>query len=97
MCKINTKIMSIFVPHNRLQFLSLSTKNSNIFPMSHLLNKAAAHKLAKSIDIRLGSTGVDALNLRIEQIIKEAAEKARHDKRKTILERDVVYEPDLFS
>jgi len=65
--------------------------------MSHLLNKAAAHKLAKSIDIRLGSTGVDALNLRIEQIIKEAAEKARHDKRKTILERDVVYEPDLFS
>jgi histone H3/H4 len=65
--------------------------------MSHLLNKTAAHKLARSINIRLGSTGIQALNERIEQIIKEAAEKARHDKRKTILERDVVHEPDLFS
>lgn len=65
--------------------------------MSHLLNQTAARKLAKSINIHLGSTGIDALNVRIEQIIKEAAEKALHDKRKTILERDVVYEPDLFS
>lgn len=65
--------------------------------MVHLLNKTAAHKLAKSIGIRLGSTGIVALNLRIEQIVKEAAEKARHDKRKTILERDVTHEPDLFS
>ena len=65
--------------------------------MSQLLNKTAAHKLAKSIHIRLGSTGIEALNERIEQIIKEAADKARHDKRKTILERDVKHEPDLFS
>jgi histone H3/H4 len=65
--------------------------------MSRLLNKTAAHKLAKEINIRLGSTGVDALNERIAQIIKEAAIKARHDKRKTILERDVKQEPDLFS
>ena len=65
--------------------------------MSHLINKTAAHKLARSIDIRLGSTGIKALNERIEQIIKEAAVKARHDKRKTILERDVAHEPDLFS
>lgn len=65
--------------------------------MLHLLNQTAARKLAKSINIHLGSTGIDALNLRIAQIIKEAAEKAMHDKRKTILERDVVHEPDLFS
>jgi histone H3/H4 len=65
--------------------------------MSRLLNKTAAHKLAKEINIRLGSTGVDALNERIAQIIKEAAKKALHDKRKTILERDVKHEPDLFS
>ena len=65
--------------------------------MSHLLNQTAARKLAKSINIHLGSTGIEALNVRIEQLIKEAAEKARHDKRKTILERDVTYEPDLFS
>ena len=65
--------------------------------MSHLLNATAAHKLAKKLNIRLGSTGVKALNERIEQIMKEAAEKARHDKRKTILERDVAHEPDLFS
>jgi histone H3/H4 len=65
--------------------------------MSHLLNITAARQLAKSMDIHLGTTGITALNKRIEQIIREAAEKSRHDKRKTILERDVAHEPDLFS
>jgi hypothetical protein len=63
----------------------------------NLLNSAAAHKLAKSIDIRLGTTGIKALNDRIEQIIREAAIKSRKAHRKTILERDVAHEPDLFS
>ena len=65
--------------------------------MSHLLNITAARQLAKSMDIHLGTTGITALNKRIEQIIRDAAEKSRHDKRKTILERDVAHEPDLFS
>jgi histone H3/H4 len=65
--------------------------------MSNLLNRAAAHKLAKSIDIRLGTSGINALNARIEQIIKDSAVKARKDQRKTILDRDVHHEPDLFS
>ena len=65
--------------------------------MSHLLNTTAARHLAKSIGIHLGSTGIQALNERIEQILREAADKARHDRRKTILERDVKQEPDLFS
>lgn len=65
--------------------------------MSHLLNQTAARKFAKSINIHLGSTGIKALNERIEEIIKDAAVKAKHDKRKTILERDVVHERDLFS
>lgn len=65
--------------------------------MSHLLNTSAARHLAKKIDIHLGATGIEALNKRIEQIIKEAAAKARLDRRKTILERDVMHEPDLFS
>jgi len=65
--------------------------------MPHLLNSTAARKLAKDLDIHLGTTGIDALNKRIEKIIREAAEIARHDKRKTILERDVSREPDLFS
>jgi histone H3/H4 len=65
--------------------------------MNKYLNQSAAHKLAKSIDIRLGSSGIKALNARIEEIIKEAAVKARKDRRKTILERDIVYKPDLFS
>ena len=65
--------------------------------MSHLLNFTAARQFAKKIDIHLGTTGIEALNKRIEQIIKEAAAKARHDRRKTILERDVMHEPDLFS
>jgi hypothetical protein len=64
--------------------------------MSYLLNITAARQLAKSMDIHLGTTGITALNKRIEQIIREAAEKSRHDKRKTILERDVAHEPDLF-
>ena len=78
-------------------FLSLYCNSVNINTMSHLLNKTAAHKLAREIDIRLGSSGIEALNQRIEQIIRDAAKKARHDKRKTILERDVAHEPDLFS
>lgn len=65
--------------------------------MSHLLNTTAARKLAKSIDIHLGTTGIAAMNKRIEKIIREAAEIARHNKRKTILERDVSRDPDLFS
>lgn len=65
--------------------------------MAKLLNKTAAHKLAKKIDIRLGSSGVTALNERIEEIIKEAALRARKDRRKTILDRDVIREKDLFS
>ncbi len=65
--------------------------------MSRLLNNTAARQLARSIGIHLGRTGIDALNHRIEQIIRESAEKARHDRRKTILERDVAHEPDLFS
>jgi hypothetical protein len=65
--------------------------------MSHLLNTTAARNLAKAMDIHLGTTGIEALNKRIEQIMKDAAQKARQDKRKTILERDVSHEPDLFS
>ncbi len=65
--------------------------------MNNLLNQSAAHKLAKSMDIRLGSSGIKALNTRIEEIIKEGSLKARKAKRKTILERDVIKDPDLFS
>jgi histone H3/H4 len=65
--------------------------------MSRLLNTTAARHLARSINIHLGASGIEALNRRIEQIIRESAEKARHDKRKTILERDVTHEPDLFN
>lgn len=65
--------------------------------MANLLNKTAAHKLAKTLDIRLGTTGIKALNNRIKEIMKEAAAKARKSRRKTILERDVVAPKDLFT
>jgi hypothetical protein len=65
--------------------------------MNHLLNQTAARKLVRSLDIRLGTSGIKALNARIEEIIKEASAKARKSRRKTILERDVRYEHDLFS
>ncbi|MBW6459641.1 MAG: hypothetical protein K0B08_03630 [Bacteroidales bacterium] len=65
--------------------------------MAKLLNKTAAQKLAKKIDIRLGTSGIEALNNRIEEIMKEAALRARNDRRKTILDRDVIREKDLFS
>ena len=66
-------------------------------PMNNLLNQSAAHKLAKSLDIRLGTSGIKAINNRIEEIMQEAALKARKARRKTILERDVKHEKDLFS
>jgi histone H3/H4 len=65
--------------------------------MNNLLNQSAAHKLAKSLDIRLGTSGIKAINNRIEEIMQEAAIKARKARRKTILERDVKHEKDLFS
>jgi histone H3/H4 len=65
--------------------------------MANLLNQSAAHKLAKSLDIHLGASGIKALNTRIEEIISEAALKSRKSKRKTILERDVTREKDLFN
>ena len=65
--------------------------------MNNLLNQSAAHKLAKSLDIRMGKSGIKALNNRIDEIIKEASLKALKARRKTILERDVTREKDLFS
>jgi histone H3/H4 len=65
--------------------------------MANLLNQSAAHKLAKSFDIRLGTSGIKALNNRIGEIIKEASAKARKARRKTILDRDIMHEKDLFS
>lgn len=65
--------------------------------MSNLLNQSAAHKLAKSVGIRLGASGINALNTRIEELIKEAATRSRKNHRKTILERDIRKDPDLFS
>jgi hypothetical protein len=65
--------------------------------MNNLINRAAAHKMAKSLDIRLGTSGINALNDRIGEIIKEASVKARKARRKTILDRDVTHEKDLFS
>jgi len=65
--------------------------------MNNYLNQTAARKLAKSLDIHLGTSGIKALNIRIEEIVKEAAKKSRKARRKTILERDVTKEKDLFS
>jgi hypothetical protein len=65
--------------------------------MANLLNQTAAHKLAKSLDIHLGTSGIKALNTRIEQIINEAAIRSRKARRKTILDRDVAHEMDLFN
>jgi len=65
--------------------------------MNNLLNQTAAHKLAKSLEIRLGTSGIKALNNRIGEILKEASAKARKDRRKTILDRDVTHEMNLFS
>jgi hypothetical protein len=65
--------------------------------MNSYLNRTAAHKLAKTLNIRLGTSGIKALNIRIEEIMAEASVKARKARRKTILERDIIHEKDLFS
>ncbi len=40
--------------------------------MPRLINVTAARKLAGNLPIHLGSTGIEALNQRIEQIIRHA-------------------------
>jgi len=65
--------------------------------MANLLNQSAARKLAKTLNIHIGTSGIKALNTRIEELMKEAAQRARKARRKTILERDLIHEKDLFS
>ncbi len=65
--------------------------------MANLINQSAARKLAKSLNIHLGTSGIKALNARIEEIISEAALRSLKSRRKTILERDVTREKDLFN
>jgi hypothetical protein len=65
--------------------------------MANLLNQSAARNVAKKLNIHLGSSGIKALNIRIEELISEAALKSRKARRKTILDRDVTHQPDLFS
>jgi hypothetical protein len=80
-----------------LKFLSLGFINNRSLVMASLLNQSAARKLAKSLNIHLGTSGIKGLNQRIEEVMNEAAVKARKARRKTILERDVIREKDLFS
>lgn len=65
--------------------------------MANLINQSAARKLAKSLNIHLGTSGIKALNARVEEIISEAALRSRKSRRKTILDRDVTREKDLFN
>ena len=65
--------------------------------MANLLNQSAARKLAKALNIHMGTSGIKALNTRIEELMTEAAQRARKARRKTILERDLIHEKDLFS
>ena len=73
------------------------TKDQRPKTMTNLLNQSAARKLTKSMNIHLGTSGIKALNIRIEEIINEAALRSRKSRRKTILERDVTREKDLFN
>jgi len=81
----------------RRDFFIFTLKIKQTQAMSHLINHSAAHKLAKSLNIRLGSSAIEALDKRIAEIIAEGAKRAAVDKRKTILDRDIIHEPDLFS
>ena len=57
--------------------------------MANLINQSAARKLAKSLNIHLGTSGIKALNARIEEIISEPPLRSQKSTRKTILQRHV--------
>lgn len=61
-----------------------------------LVRKTQARALAKSLKIKISADSFPELDKRIADILKQAARKARVEKRKTILRRDVEKQPDLF-
>ena len=63
----------------------------------HRINHTGARKTAKQLGVRISKGALDKLNNKMLDIIKEASERARLDKRKTILDRDIVLERDLFA
>lgn len=63
----------------------------------HLINRTGARKNAKKLDFRISQGALEKLDKKMLDIIKEASERARLDKRKTILDRDIVLERDLFA
>ena len=63
----------------------------------HLINRTGARKSAKKYGFRISQGALEKLDKKMLDIIREASERARLDKRKTILERDIVLERDLFA
>jgi histone H3/H4 len=63
----------------------------------HLVNKTGARKTAKQLEVRISQGALDKLNDKLLDVIKEASERAKLDKRKTVLDRDIVLERELFA
>lgn len=63
----------------------------------HLINRTGARKSSKSLGMRISKEALEKMDKKVLDIIREASERARIDKRKTILDRDIVLERELFS
>jgi histone H3/H4 len=63
----------------------------------HLINQTGARKTSKKLGVRISQGALDKLNDKMLDIIKEASERAKLDKRKTILGRDIILERELFA
>jgi histone H3/H4 len=81
-----------------VSILIFKTKIDKHTAMSHhLVNKTGARKTAKNLGVRISQGALDKLNDKLLDVIKEASERAMLEKRKTILERDIILERELFS
>lgn len=64
--------------------------------MTGLINKTKVRAVAKSLKMKISSDSFAELDSRLKDILEEAARKARADKRKTIMKRDLEKQHDLF-
>ena len=64
--------------------------------MEQLVYKNRIREYAKKLGMRVSEKSFPAIDERLMLILKEAAVRAKADRRKTILPRDLHHEPDLF-
>jgi len=75
---------SICFSHSALQVIPLRGKNEMAKPKFTYFVKKAVQDFAKANKMMVGSDAYDAINVQIDEMMKEAAKRCKENKRKTL-------------